>query len=237
MPQHVGGKSRLKKDIYNSIKEDLKGKEVKDFIEPFCGGLHITQMFYNEYDTYCGDNGKDLIYMYNYLKHNDMPDMPNITREKYLKLKEEEQSFEKSFALYHCSYKGKYSGGYIEPEYEGKPRKRHLSAYNGLKKYSDVIKKVKSFECKDYKEFTEQVRDGGHLIYCDPPYINTLNCYEVNNFNTEEFWKIMKQWKDMGNYVYVSEKICPIANEVIYEKEINKLGNGKTFLDKLFKIA
>ena len=241
MPAYSGGKFYTSKDIYKAIKEQVKNKEVRGYIEPFCGGLNVIKEFVDEYECYAYDNNKDLIFLWNHIKENDFDIMPVISKEYFDELKKSnELSVDKSFAMLFCVYNCIQYGSYVSNSYQansGRINKYHEERYNGIIKYKSKIKKI-NFKCQDYKHTTEQVQNGGFIIYCDPPYINTAQTYSSKNFNTEEFWKTVEIWKQLGNYVFVSEKTCPENYEVIFEKNINvgTSRGSKRMTDKLFMV-
>jgi len=247
MPCYIGGKFRNCKDIKKAIMLDIKDEEIKGFIEPFCGGLNVTKEFYKDYNCFCFDNNEDLIYMWNYIKNNVLPDIPIISKEKYKELiNETELSFEKSFASFFCTFSSIYKGSYINDHKINKKsstiRYYHKERYNGIKKIENLFKSV-NFQLTDYKNITKyiDISQGGYIIYCDPPYLNTLQGYANKNiFDSLEFWNTAKKWKEMGNYVYVSELSIPddINNKIIFEKNINiPISQGRRVMnDKLFKL-
>ena len=131
-----------------------------------------------------------------------------------------------------------YKKGYVENMDKITKRMYHNGRFNTIKKAQSKIKKIKKLEVKNYK--TLDFSSGKNIIYCDPPYNQTMNVYNKNcTFDTEEFWKIANKWKEEGNYVYVSEKQCPLENvEIIFSKNIfNSISkNTKVIQEKLYKI-
>ena len=242
MPSYSGGKFYTSKDIYKAIKEQVKNKEVRGYIEPFCGGLNVIREFVDEYECYAYDNNKDLIFLWNHIKENDFDIMPVISKEYFDELKKSnELSVDKSFAMLFCVYNCIQYRGYVNNHYVNKKTTKisrtHNIRYNGIKKVEQHIKKI-NFKCQDYKHTTEQVQDGGFIIYCDPPYTDTTQAYSTKKFNAEEFWNTVLLWKYLGNYIFVSEKVCPVDNTCIFEKNINiSMTRGdKKMTDKLFMI-
>lgn len=62
-----------------------------------------------------------------------------------------------------------------------------------------------TFTYSDYKNCTPN----NCLIYCDPPYKDTIQAYGFNKeFDTDEFWEIMRKWSK-NNDVYISEYNAP----------------------------
>lgn len=233
---YVGGKTRTCKEISKVIKDFLKDKEVKEYYEPFCGGLSVACEFVGNYKVNCSDYNEDLIYFWNQVKNGNFTEMPIISREYFNELKNsEELSINKSFAMFWCSYMCFYKGYYVTNR--TCKEECHGARYRSIKKKESKIK-LMNFENCDYKDISEKVKEGKFIIYCDPPYYKTIQMYKSNKFNTEEFWKIAKLWSDQGNYVFVSEKVCPINHIVVHEKNLQISVGDKTkrMIDKLFLI-
>jgi DNA adenine methylase len=60
--------------------------------------------------------------------------------------------------------------------------------------------------CLSYEDLTPVI-DGACCVYCDPPYAGTTG-YGVA-FDTPKFWSTMRQWRERGAAVYVSEYAAP----------------------------
>ena len=85
------------------------------------------------------------------------------------------------------------------------------------------------FEYKNYKEWMDIK---GALIYCDPPYSETTQPYGTGDFNTEEFWDVMRNWSK-NNDVYISEYVAPDDFECVLEIQTKTdIRNGNNQLDK-----
>lgn len=239
---YFGGKYLTGKKIYEAIKNDVIGKDIKDYIEPFCGGLNVIKYAVDDYNKfnplglekfYASDNSKDLIFLWSAVKNGEFNNMPVISKERYNELKKDNTlSIDRSFAMYYCSFSCMYNNGYLS----NKLRNYHDTRYRSIKKEEHLIKKME-FKCCEYYDI--DVSDGGHIIYCDPPYNNTTQCYYNKIFDSSKFWTQVKLWKDQGNYVYVSELECPLDNIIIYSKVKNiSVGSIKNnyMIDNLYKI-
>ena len=71
-----------------------------------------------------------------------------------------------------------------------------------MKKMSTMVDV--EFDWRDYKSLFLN----GCLICCDPPYANTTKYTGVPDFDSEEFWNIMREWSK-DNDVYISEYEAP----------------------------
>lgn len=58
-----------------------------------------------------------------------------------------------------------------------------------------------------------------NVIYCDPPYANTKQFANSQNFNYDEFWETMRQWSK-NNYVLISELEAPDDFICIWQKDV-----------------
>jgi DNA adenine methylase len=242
MCAYFGGKSRNGKDIALFIKKRMEGIKCDELIEPFCGILGVTRHLVDDYLVTSSDYNEDLIFLLEYLQKNPTFTMPVINREKFDELKKaHELSFEKSFAMLFCTYMSHYKGSYLPndcADKTGRLHPHHTRNFNNLNKnIIPVINKFKFYNW-EYDRWDEHLSSGGYVVYCDPPYVNTSQAYKKNNFDSDKFWKIMKKWKDYGNYIFVSELTCPIKHEELYSKSSNISASNKKkrMIDKLFFI-
>ena len=241
MPSYSGGKFLTGKKIYDAIKKDLHNQEVKDYIDPFCGGLNVIKHFVDDYDCYASDNNEDLIYLWNCVKNGELTEMPVVSKERYYELKKDKTlSLERCYAVFYCTMFNIYEGSYTCSVLDDGKRQWyfHKGRYNNIKKEEPMIKKMNFKNCS-YDEI--DVSDGGHLIYLDPPYKDTNKVYKSKDFCHNKFWAKVLQWKNQGNYVYVSELTCPLDNEIIYTKnKVVHMGVSnskcKKMVDNLYKI-
>ena len=189
--------------------------------------------FVDDYNVYSNDYNEDLIYLWNSVKDDRFfTECPVISKYRYLELKEQkEQTVEKCFAMFYCTFMNMYKGAYAIHRERDDVGER----YRSIIKVQETIKKIKQFTDYDYKTF--DFSDGGHIVYLDPPYSNTLQPYKKEMFNTEEFWKCAKKWKDQGNYVFISEQSCPIDHIVVFQKNItNNFNPDKKIQEKIFML-
>ena len=68
------------------------------------------------------------------------------------------------------------------------------------------------FSNEDYKELNPH----GNLIYCDPPYKNTIQPYGLLHFDTDKFWDVMRIWSK-DNDVFISEYEAPYDFKCVLE--------------------
>jgi len=140
--------------------------------------------------------------MYNGVQQGyELPDTLSEEQYQYIKNHKDEDKVLTGFVGFGCSFAGKWFGGYARDK-----RKScdfaHTSKLGLLKKMSTMQDVV--FECKGYKT----LKPDGCLIYCDPPYKGTTKYTGVPDFDTEQFWNIMREWS-INNDVYISEYNAP----------------------------
>ena len=200
-------------------------------VEPFVGGCNIISKMSGE--RYCYDINEYLIEMYKAVQNGWTP--PAIITEEeydYIRNNKDKDKPLTGFVGIGCSYSGKWFGGYARNK---TGRNYCLNAHNSILKQLNDIRDIK-FDCKDYKE----LEFDDCLIYCDPPYKDTTKYPIIGEFNTEEFWNVMRNWSK-NNTVIISEYEAPNDFECI--KEINtktnirnRSGKGENRVERLFRI-
>ena len=204
---YLGGKERISKSLAFEINQYINDENV---LEPFCGGLSMTSRIKGH--IIASDVSKPLITLYKSLQNGWEP--PDYVSEEdyhhYKKLQDENDPMT-AFVGFGCSFSGKYFGGYARCSDN---KNYALSAKKSLKRKINNCKNVK-FECKSYKDYNPT----NMVIYCDPPYVNTTKYKGINDFDTKEFWEIMRKWSK-NNKVFISEYTAP--NDFICITEIQK---------------
>ena len=226
--QYFGGKQRISKQIVEVLNEYRKGNQ--PLVEPFVGGCNIISKMNGE--RYCYDINEYLIEMYKAVQNGWTP--PAIITEEeydYIRNNKDKDKPLTGFVGIGCSYSGKWFGGYARNK---TGRNYCLNAHNSILKQLNEIRDIK-FDCKDYKE----LEFDGCLIYCDPPYKDTTKYPIIGEFNTEEFWNVMRNWSK-NNTVIISEYEAPYDFECIKEihtKTDIRNGDGKreNRVERLFR--
>ena len=188
-------------------------EETIGYIEPFVGGANIIDKI--KCDNKIGyDIHKQLIEL---LKHiqNTVEDLPDtITEEEYKKVKNNKEKYEDWYVGlvgFCASFGSKYFGGYARSK-----RTKDMSrmGMNNLLKQAPNLEGIK-FSCKDFREIKDIK---GYVIYCDPPYKNTIK-YNKRGFPYEEFYVWCREMSK-HNTVLISEYDMPTDFECIWEKGI-----------------
>ena len=226
--QYFGGKAKIAKYIVPYLESVRKENQL--YIEPFVGGANIVSKMSGERKAY--DFNEYIIEMYKAIQ--DGYELPNIITEEDYKFIKNNKDVDKpltGFVGFGCSFAGKWFGGYARG-HGGKCGYADTSKRSLIKKMS-TMQNVK-FEYADYK--TLQFEDC--LIYCDPPYVNTTKFNGVPDFDTNEFWDIMRKWSK-NNQVYISEYTAPDDFKCVLEIQTktdirNKNNNMECRTEKLF---
>ena len=195
--QYFGGKAKIAKYIVPYLEGVRKENQI--FIEPFVGGANIVSQMSGKRKAY--DFNEYLIEMYKGVQNGyELPDSLTEEEYKYIREHKDEDKVLTGFVGFGCSFAGKWFGGYAR----NKQNHNYCKASkNSLMKKMSTMADVE-FDWRDYKSLFLK----GCLIYCDPPYANTTKYTGVPDFDSEEFWNVMRAWSK-DNDVYISEYEAP----------------------------
>lgn len=235
--RYMGSKSRIAKDILPIILKDRK--EGQYYVEPFVGGANMIDKV--DGNRIGADSNKYLISFYNSIFCGWLPPK-NITKEEYIYIKNHKDENEPLtfWAGVCCSFGCKWFGGFLSDYQESKRLKSGIlpnhqrEAYNNLLKQLPNLTGIK-FLCSDYLNL--EIPDNS-IIYCDPPYQNTIGYKD--DFNHEYFWEWCRIMVELGHKVFISEYNAPEDFICIWEKDIsntiskqlNKIATEKLFIHK-----
>ena len=222
--QYLGGKFRIRKQVADYLESVRPSNS--SFVEPFCGACWITSSISGKRFAY--DIHPDLICMWRAVQAGWIPP-DNVTEEEYNKLKQSRVvTPRRGFVGFSCSFSGKWFGGYARSD----KRNYALNARNSILQKRVSLLGVQ-FKCSDYRK----LKPTNSLVYCDPPYAGTTKY--ANDFNSEEFWDIMRAWSK-NNVVVVSEYYAPQDFRCVMSfdtKTDMHTSQGKEFRsEKLFSI-
>jgi DNA adenine methylase len=217
--QYFGGKARIAKDLARIINLHLESPRWR-YVEPFCGGLNVTQYIRPDRPRVACDFNSDLIDLYNEVQNGWTP--PDfISEELYNSLKKQNYfTPEKAFAGFACSYSGKYFGGYAR---NNRGRNYAKDGKNSL------LRKFKTLEGVEFRwiNFLGSVwRD--FVIYCDPPYAGTTG-YKTGAFDHAAFWQKCRELSE-DNIIFISEYDAPEDFIEVWRKDVKleiRDGDGK----------
>jgi DNA adenine methylase len=196
---YLGGKARLNKQI-SAFLNGIRESDV--YWEPFCGACWVSIKI-DAPIRVLSDAHPQLIAMWQHLQTGWEP--PDTVSEGMYNLAKHTDHFPdymQGFIGFGCSWGGKWWGGYArDPKSD---RNYAKNARNSLLRKTPLLTDV-DFTCVDYSKITPSVIS---QIYCDPPYANTTG-YGNNKFDSDIFWKIIREWSSLGHQVVVSEYVAP----------------------------
>lgn len=261
--KYMGSKSRIAKYIVPILQKEIDDNHINVYIEPFCGGcntidkIKCDRKIANDYNPY-------LIALLEHVANGGgLPE--SVPKELYDKARAIYYKIEKApwqeqhevlssseFELWElgaigflASYNARfYDGGYAKSGYEKtknglRYRDYYREAKDNLIKQVPLLKDI-AFRTGDYRCFTvypspnEEYRP---LIYCDPPYTNTKQFFNSQNFDYDDFWETMRIWSRKC-IVYISELQAPDDFECVWEHEVSrsiKATDKSRAVEKLFR--
>jgi len=224
MTYYQGGKKRIGQEIAQIIYQvvtDIEkeaGIKYKGYCEPFCGMLgvyqHIPELFKDHKPPLkylAGDRNDELVLMWKAVQKGWKPPT-KCSKTEFEKLKKSpKKSPKKSFIGHAASIRGVYMGCYFDRN----------NIPHQQKSVVEIGKKVKALNFKggDYTQFTN-LKD--FVIYCDPPYLDTLHIYKTEGkydtfFDSKKFYEWCKKMSE-HNLVFVSEFKMPKEFKKIWTK-------------------
>ena len=222
--RYMGSKSRVAKHIVPIIQKIIDSKNIKVYVEPFCGGCNIIDKVHCDVKIACDKSN----YLIELLKNRDkvktLPDF--ISKDYYSEVR---NAFNNQTEIYPdwiigaigflASYNGRFfDGGYgatITRKSTGKTYNAYLEAKNNL--LAQNLAGIE-FYCCDYSTIPF-VKDA--LIYCDPPYFGVKQYGISKGFNHSDFWKWVRE-QSKNNIVITSEETAPSDFTSIWKKEVQR---------------
>lgn len=195
-----------------------------------CGVLRYMEKHFAK--CYANDLCKDLIMLLKLVKTGKFQN-PEMTKEKWLMYKySKKSSAERAFAGFGCSYSGVFFNGYISDE------SNNDMTYSSLVRLSPKIQNT-TFYCKNYTTFLKEIKfdtNKKYVVYLDPPYKNT-SCQPWPDFNSEEFWNIVRDLGRMKNVkVLISEVSAPKDFKCIFKinrrNGLHNITSDKTIIEE-----
>lgn len=198
--KYVGSKRRLAKHLYEVM---APYRQDRLWVEPFVGGANMLS--YVKGRRLGADKDIFAIEALKLIRDNphSLPkDMSELSVEQYKAIRDSKYPIGiAGYVGYSCSFAAKFFGGYPSPNPWHSDYIRE--AYNSAVKQSPTLQGVDLICC----DFSELVLDEPCLIYCDPPYANTLGYRE--KFDRESFWLWAYEKVREGHEVFVSEYEVP----------------------------
>jgi DNA adenine methylase len=133
----------------------------------------------------------------------------DICEDEYNLFKYDEPSALRGFVGFGASFGGKWFGGYARGynyfrmrDYMEETSRAIVADIRRLKETDAEI----SFECHSYEAVSANSR---YVIYCDPPYEDTLGYAGTPKFNHAQFWQWAHKQHENGALVIVSGYKAP----------------------------
>lgn len=225
--KYMGSKNRIAKEILPIILEDRK--ENQWYVEPFCGGCNIIDKVNG--NRIASDLNHYLIALLKKLQDGWIPPK-EVSEEQFKDMKNNPDNYEDylvGYVGFQLSFGAMWFSSYRKDNI-GK-RNYSLEAFNNVIKQQPKLKEIK-FMCKSYKDI--EYPDNS-IIYCDPPYKDTIKYNAVDSFEHDEFWEWCREMTKKGHDIFISEYNAPEDFKIIWEKKLqNGLGKNKN-TERLFK--
>jgi DNA adenine methylase len=220
---YVGGKFHLSKLIAEAIEYYRRDRP---YLEPFVGGGHILERVPHEHGRYAGDGNKALINLYKAVQKGWVPP-GRLSKDDWRRLKriQDPRDPMTAFAGIGCSYMGMW--------FSNPATQLAGTAKRALLRQKPLFEGT-TFSGGSYAEWDPK----STMIYCDPPYANTLPYPAAPDFDHGEFWRTLERWAKRGNTILVSEYTAPPGVECIARWETTgSLKRGGSALEKLFLLG
>lgn len=249
--KYLGSKSRIVKDILPYIQGIIDRKDLKIYVEPFCGGANVIDKVICENRIAVDKNHYLIALLDGVANKGFIPDaevpksLYDLVRQSYYDASDDFTDEEKGSVGFLASYNGRFfDGGYAKAGYEKtKNGLRYRDYYQESKRnlldQRENLKGVK-FYASDYVEFLNNFQKGmpknSVLFYCDPPYKDTKQFITSIGFDYDEFWDYMRRLS-MIAYVIISEEQAPDDFICIWDKAVSrsiKAREKSTASEKMF---
>jgi DNA adenine methylase len=237
--QYMGGKAHIAKRLIKAILNDTAERGM--WYEPFVGGGNVLEAAAPYFDTVqASDIHEDLILMWQEGMDGWTP--PSfVSREEYETLRNATPSANRGYAGFGASFGGKWFGGYGITKID----KKHPNAEICRSSYKTVSRQLNIFIENDIEFYHADFNDIGLppncVVYCDPPYRNTMP-YSTGSFRYSLFYSKIREWANSGCIVYVSEMQLPdfLHTRTVWESSkrnfMDASGNSSLRIEKLFRI-
>lgn len=229
--RYIGSKNIIAKDILPILLEYLGDKT---YIEPFVGGANMIDKIVAK-ERIGADVNKYTIEALISIRDNvnELPkNNTEFTESDYMLLYKSDDYKHKGFAGFSYSYGGKWLGGWARAANGLVKRDIVAETYKNALKQSPNIQGIKLI----HTSYLDLEIPPNSLIYCDPPYENTIR-YK-NKINHVVFWEWCRKMSE-NNLVFISEFNAPNDFECVWSKDTIKYlsnnGVATKSVEKLFK--
>lgn len=229
--KYLGSKNKYARELIPII---LKNRKIDQwYVEPFVGGFNfIDKVPGKRIASYIN---KYLISLYIAIRDGWIPPS-KISEEQYKDIKDNIEKYPDylvGFVGFGCSFGGKWFGGYARGlNSKNQPRNYCLETKKYLLKQSRTLQDI-DIRCSSYDQL--DIPDNS-IIYCDPPYQGTTKYND--EINHDKFWDWVRDMKNKGHEIFVSEYNAPDDFSCVWKKEVVcAIGkDNKNRIEKLFTL-
>ena len=209
--------------------------DTQHYVEPFAGGMNCAAHIPEGVTRQFSDNHLDLIMMWQALSRGWVP--PYITKNQYKQLRHARPSALRGYAGFVCSFRAKWFGGMAHTSVTADGTFRNYQRETRAK-LLDQVPELVGAEIV-HSDYTEVSIPSKSIVYCDPPYANTIG-YGAS-FDTDMFWDwVRNQSRRPDVHVFVSEYAAPKDFKSVWRKAVPThmaTGNASMVMERVFTYA
>ena len=219
--KYVGSKNRIAPYILPKILQNRKPGQ--PYVEPFVGGANLIDKVPG--NRIGGDSNKYIIALLNAIAYKGYKP-PRVSREEYFKIKKHKENFPPELVGWcgvGCSFSAIWFSGFAgrTPVWtRSRSKKKRIvrdyqaEAYRNLMGQKPNIQGVQFI----HSQYNELTIPPNSLIYCDPPYQNTIEYKD--SFCSRDFFQWCREKRKEGHDIFVSEYSAPDDFICVWEGEI-----------------
>lgn len=231
--KYVGSKASIVKHITPFIHERLKPGCL--YVEPFVGGGNSIVKV-NHCNKFGSDSNKYVVALLIALRDGWEPIY--IDNDEYIDIRTNKDNYEDNivgWAGIGCSYSGKWFGGYAGVTETKTGTRDYID--ESIRNCLRQAKLLKGIELSS-EHYNNLDIQSGSVVYCDPPYANTMQYKD--NFDSNQFWDWANSLSNRCE-VLVSEYYAPKGWVKLWSKNKTsslsangEYGGNKTSVESLF---
>ena len=221
MVGYQGGKVNLGRVLGPLLQQYAEEQGLTHWVEPFFGSGGVTRYLDLPHRT-VSDANVDLMALWQALQDGTFrfPPKRDFTKAAWRRLRDSADdrgtpSAKRAFFGWVTTLPVRYFGTYLERR-NGLPMREYARRELArLRRLAQVtFRDVRFLSGRSYLEWWPQLRRGGKLVYCDPPYPGTTPYWDVHarsgtRFDHDLFWRTLVRWGRAGNHVFVSTNEPP----------------------------
>lgn len=240
--RYVGGKHRIGKAIVEAILADLGDTPPQTWLEPFVGSGAVIENVPPTFNRIGLDANPWIIHLLQAVSEGWDPPS-EVSNELWRRVRENKAAYPPelvAFVGFGCSYAARWFEGYARDPKHG--FNFAAGSAKNLLKQKPKLEGV-SFGVSSYDLVAIQPGLGPTVIYCDPPYKQSVkDYYHTGRFEHASFWAWCKWRAEQGHQVFVSEFNAPNKPwiKTIWEKDrsssLTRNTGAQKNTEKLFKV-